>query len=338
MFMHQLAFFDAPTFQTFEARRNLLYQALADRSFADLLEDQYGSAGGQFSANPGNCMMTNRTALAAVALAGSVCAAATGYADERILTIELGSGPQRYTAAALLAHPDVSQITVPNDVSYRHAMSYRAVPLILLLKIPPNAPFDTLEARATDGFVSQIPLGLVLRGGEGGSKAWIAIEDPAKPWPDLPGKDVSAGPFYLIWEHPERSDIGSEQWPFALVSLEGVKPPAERWPQMAVAADAPVGAPARRGQEVYTVQCLSCHRMKGAGEGDMGPDLGNPMNPTQYLTPPGLRMLIRNPKSVRTWPDQKMPGFDKTMISESDVDALIAYLTYMARDKTPSPN
>jgi hypothetical protein len=33
-----------------------------------------------------------------------------------------------------------------------------------------------------------------------------------------------------------------------------------------------------------------------------------------------------------------MPGFDKIMISDPDVDALIAYLTYMARDKTPSPN
>jgi mono/diheme cytochrome c family protein len=283
-------------------------------------------------------MMMHKTARAVVALAGAVCAAGTALANERVLTIELGSQTKRYTPAALLARADASEITVPNDVSYRRSMSYRAVPLLSLLKIPPNAPFDTLEARASDGFVSQIPLSLVREGAEAGSTAWIAIEDPAKPWPDLPRRDVSAGPFYLVWEHPERSGIGSEQWPFALTALKGVKPPTQRWPQMAVAADIPVDAPERRGQEVYTVQCLSCHRMKGAGEGDVGPDLGEPMNPTQYLTPKGLRMLIRNPRSVRTWPNQKMPGFDTTMISDADIDALIAYLTYMARNKKPSGN
>ena len=50
--------------------------------------------------------------------------------------------------------------------------------------------------------------------------------------------------------------------------------------------------------------------MKGAGVGELGPDLGQPMNPTQYFTPAGLRALIRNPKSVRTWPQQIMPAFD----------------------------
>ena len=44
----------------------------------------------------------------------------------------------------------------------------------------------------------------------------------------------------------------------------------------------------------------------------------------------GLRSLIRNPKAVRTWPQQQMPGFDETMLREADLDALIAYLTHMA--------
>ena len=282
--------------------------------------------------------MKNRTAFGVVALFGVVCAAGTGQADDKALTIDLGSGLQRYTAATLLARPDVSQITVPNDVSYRRAMNYRAVPLISILKLPSDARPETLEARATDGFVSQIPLSLVRKGIDGGSQAWIAIEDPAMPWPNLPGKDASAGPYYLVWEHPDRSNIGSEQWPYALTAINGVAAPAQRWPQMAVGNDVPAGAPARRGQEVYIVQCLPCHRMKGAGAGDKGPDLGRPMNPTKYMTPIGLRMLVRNPKSVRTWPELQMPGFDETMISDPDLDALIAYLTYMAETKAQSPN
>src|SRR5262249_45399044 len=138
----------------------------------------------------------------------------------------------------------------------------------------------------------------------GGGKAWIAIEDPAAPWPVLPGRTASAGPFYLVWENPERSAVSSEQWPYHLASLTETESPAHRWPQMVVAASLPAESPARRGQEVFTTQCLPCHRMKGAGAGDMGPDLGQPMNPVQYLSPIGLRSLIRNPKAVRTWPQQ----------------------------------
>ena len=55
------------------------------------------------------------------------------------------------------------------------------------------------------------------------------------------------------------------------------------------------------------------------------------MNPTLYLTPEGLRALIRNPKAVRTWPQQQMPGFSEEALSNADLDAVIAYLGQMAR-------
>ena len=81
------------------------------------------------------------------------------------------------------------------------------VPLLPLLAGLPSDRFDTLEARATDGFVAQIPLSLVRKGAEGGATAWIAVEPPDQPWPNLPGKNTGAGPFYLVWEHPERSGV-----------------------------------------------------------------------------------------------------------------------------------
>ena len=99
---------------------------------------------------------------------------------------------------------------------------------------------------------------------------------------------------------------------------------------MVVDAKLSADAPARRGQAVYTTQCLPCHRMKGAGAGEVGPDLGKPMSPVQYLSAKGLRELIRNPAGVRTWPQQQMPGFDETMLREADLDALVAYLAHMA--------
>jgi mono/diheme cytochrome c family protein len=247
---------------------------------------------------------------------------------EPVLTLTIGTEARRFTTAELLGRPDTVELTIPADVSYGRAMKYRAVPLLRLMSVGPE--FDTIEARAADGFVSQIPLALIEKGKAGGATAWIAIEDPVAPWPTLPGKTASAGPFYLVWENPERSAIGSEQWPYQLASLREVESPAHRWPQMVVDSSVPGNELARRGQAVFTTQCLPCHQMKGAGAATMGPDLGRPMSPLQYLTEKGLRSLIRDPKAVRTWPQQQMPAFNETMISEADLDAIVAYLHYMA--------
>ena len=255
-----------------------------------------------------------------------LCAGARG--EEAVLTLKLGAEERRFSAAELLARPDAATISIPDDVSYKRAMTYRAVPLLAL--IGDGAGFDTIEARAADGFASQVPMAMVAKARSGGSVPWVAIDDAANPWPPLPGKDVSAGPFYLVWEHPERSAVGTELWPYQTVALTGMASPANRWPQMVVDSKLPADDPARLGQQVFTLQCMPCHRMKGAGAAAVGPDLGQPMNPTQYLTRDGLRALIRNPKAVRTWPQQQMPAFDAKALSDADLDAVIAYLTAMA--------
>lgn len=246
------------------------------------------------------------------------------------LTLSLGDAPVIFTVPELLARADAKTLDVPADVAYGRPMQFRAVPLLGLLGDNLDPAFDTLEARATDGFVAQIPLDLVKKGASGGSVAWLAVEDPAAPWPPLPGKTVSAGPFYLVWEHPERSGVGNEQWPYQIAALTLTESPEHRWPQMAVATDLPANAPARRGETMFVAQCLACHRMKGGGASGTGPDLGAPMGPTQYMSAEGLRALIRDPKAVRTWPRQQMPGFDATTLPDADLDALIAYLAYMA--------
>jgi mono/diheme cytochrome c family protein len=271
-----------------------------------------------------------RLTVAVLALAASLAGIGTARADAPKLTVSLGDKTHVYAAAELLALPDAATIAIPADVAYGRPMTFRVVPLLALVPAASDPELDTIEARAADGFVSQLPRALIDKGASGGSVAWVAVENPAAPWPNLPGKQASAGPFYLVWEHPERSGIGSEQWPYQTVALTGVESPAHRWPQMAVDASLPADAPARRGQEVFTVQCLPCHRMKGAGEGELGPDLGQPMSPAQYFTPEALRELIRDPKSVRTWPQQIMPGFDQSKISDADLDAVIAYLGAMA--------
>lgn len=252
-------------------------------------------------------------------------------AAERVLTLSFGNDVHRLTAEELLARPDATSITIPDDVSYHRAITYRAVPLIALIGDVAKLGFYTIEARASDGFVSQIPASLAMGGASGGSIAWVAIEDPKAPWPNLPDRQTSAGPFYLVWQYPERSAVGSEQWPYALVALTGVEDPVRRWPQLAVDPSLPADATERRGQAVFIKNCIPCHRLNGAGESDTGPDLGQPMNVTTYMTKQGIHALIRDPKSVRTWPGQQMMGFDSAKIPDAEIDALIAYLAYSAK-------
>src|SRR3954470_20881648 len=124
----------------------------------------------------------------------------TGRADEPFLALAQSDVTHRFTASELLARADAAEVTVADDVSYARAVTYHAVPLLgLLSTLPGDARADTLESRAADGFVAQIPLSLVQAAARGGAVPWIAIEPPGQPWPNLPGKAQGAGPFYLVW-------------------------------------------------------------------------------------------------------------------------------------------
>src|SRR5262249_32065291 len=171
--------------------------------------------------------------------------AARGQVDQPTLIIELNGERRHFSAAELLANPATRVIEIPQDADYRRPMLYQAIPLLDLLHGLPTGMTHTLEARAIDGVASQIPWTLIARGASGGAVAWIAIEDPAHPWPDLDGRAYSAGPFYLVWEHPERSGVASEQWPYALASLTGGSDPLQRWPQLSLDVSVPASDPAR---------------------------------------------------------------------------------------------
>ena len=246
------------------------------------------------------------------------------------LTLEDGRDRLTFDTAALLARPDAAEIEIPADVAYHVPRRYRAVPLAALLASLSAPPDSALEAAATDGFAAHIPLSLALGTAPGAARAWLAIEPADARWPPLPNKQASAGPFYIVWEHAEASRISPAYWPYQLAALRYVPAPAARWPQITVDPSLPADHLARAGQEVFAAICLACHRINGGGSSETGPDLNLPMNPTEYFRPAALRRYLRDPASVRTWPDQKMPGFGPEQLSEADLDAVIAYLEHMA--------
>ena len=245
------------------------------------------------------------------------------------LLVELADGSHRYSSAALLAHPASRELEIPADVAYKRPMHYRALPLAELLTGVKAE--DHLQAVADDGFAAELPAAPLLA--SQGARAWLAVEDPTKPWPALGKAGKSAGPFYLVWTDPEAAQIGSEQWPYRMVRLRVLAPVAERFPALrpdpALAADDPVNL----GFAQFQKNCLACHRLNGQGDAAFGPDLNLPYNPTEYFRADLLRRYVRDPQALRHWPQARMPGFAETALSEAQLDQLLAYLRHMAGRK-----
>ncbi|MBR7960303.1 cytochrome c [Burkholderia vietnamiensis] len=263
----------------------------------------------------------------------TVCLMATHAYAQGTLELDTDGTPRVLTRQALLARADATDIHVPRDVAYGRPMTFRAVPFAALL-CDTSLPADgVLETRAADGFAAQLPLDFARRRAPAGAVAWLAIEDPAHPWPALPGKSVSAGPFYLVWVGPDASSVRGEQWPYQIVRIAIESSPLARWPSLAVDPSLPANDPARAGQRLFVTQCLACHRIDGAGSSQAGPDLNAPMNPVDYFQSAALRRYIRNPASVRNWPGRVMPAFPPDQLSDRELDQIVAYLAYVARRK-----
>jgi mono/diheme cytochrome c family protein len=260
--------------------------------------------------------------------------ALSAIAQSPTLTVSGRTSNRTFTQKALLANPAIRSVTVSDPV-YRRTMTYRAIPLAELLKGTGIGLDDHLQARATDNFSVAIPGRLAASADTAQVEAFLAIEDPAAPWPDIPGKPdkASAGPFYIIWRRAPSIQISPEYWAYRLAALAVADSPLKRWPGLAVGADVPAGDPIRTGLDRFVTLCMACHRFNGEGEGEQGPDLGRPMNVTEYFQIPALKKLIRDPASVRRWPEQKMPGFDRAALSDSDLDAIVDWLAYKAKQR-----
>ena len=251
-------------------------------------------------------------------------------ASQPVIEIVLGDRTVMLPRSELLQRPDLTEIRIPRDSTYKQPMSYRALPLASLLRGLPLKPDEMIEVGATDGFVTLLPPDLVFAKNDTASVPYLAIEPADEPWPAIPGKTVSAGPFYVVWLKPDLSGVRSEQWPYAVASFRSAESPVHRWPALAVDPKLPADSPIRAGQALFITQCMVCHTLNRTGNAHIGPDLNIPQNPTEYLTPTALRQLIRAPASVRNWPDMKMQKFDQDALSDHEIDLIIHYLAHMA--------
>ena len=255
------------------------------------------------------------------------------------LTITAGDSSHSFMRDNLLRSAWVRRIEVQSDPANGGRLNtYLAVPIHALfadVKIPPAS---ALLFICKDGFSAPIDPQRLLNKDPAKSIAFLAIEPADNPWPPLRknGGD-SAGPFYLIWQDPEKSNIGKEEWPFQLVAFKVQRATQEEFPHTPPKISGHPEAPEWRGYRSFMKNCFSCHTLNGEGNSRLGPDLNIPYSPTEYLRAGFLEKQIRSPQSVHRWPQSKMTAFDKAALPDRELKDLIAYLRHMAKHKVSKP-
>lgn len=255
---------------------------------------------------------------------------------EPSLLIKYDNQTKLFSRSQLLASPEMKTIRIENDPFYHRSMNYKAIPVALLFKDIKMANDATIQFVALDGFSAALPKDKLLNTSSNRAIGFIAIEPTEGTWPPLkPGSDnKTAGPFYLVWIHPEKSEIATpEDWPFQLSGFTIGESFASQFPHVIPASTIPANDPIMLGFKVFKTNCMTCHTMNREGTGTIGPDLNVPYNPTEYIQKDFLRKFIRNTQSVRSYPQDRMTPFPASVISDEELDHLITYLTYMADHK-----
>ncbi|WP_132319077.1 c-type cytochrome [Pseudobacteriovorax antillogorgiicola] len=252
-------------------------------------------------------------------------------------SIQSEGGGQGYSYQDLWQHPKAETVSLPLLNYPGQELSVRVVPARELLKSLAIKDQDRLKFHCLDGYSGFLDPKLLLSQDPSRSEAYLAIEDPDNPWPPLPKKNnkdkVTAGPYYLVWKEPKKSNIPPEFWPYQLKGLELIKGSALPFAKLNPAHGLEAGSPIMQGFQVYQKRCMQCHTLNGEGPSTMGPDLNLPMNPTEYFKPAALRKFIKNPASVREWSDMKMRWVAENTWSDQDIEVLVAYLEHMASRK-----
>ncbi|AJW46961.1 c-type cytochrome [Ralstonia mannitolilytica] len=257
----------------------------------------------------------------------------TAHADDgAALTLNVGGQSRTLSRDALLHDPHLRDVTV-EDQNLKRRLTFKALPVTELFRGQSISPDASATTAASDGYVSHLPTRLLLADRADGPRAWLAVEDPNAPWPTLKGQGI--GPFRLIWTAPpaKSSLVNESLWTYSIVRIDIAALPGERFAAIRPAAGQPADGPVMRGFATFQRVCFSCHTLNRAGDATLGPDLNVPYSPVEYLGDEKLRHLIRDPQSLRWWPNARMSAIDEKTLSNAQLSDLLAYFHHMAQHK-----
>lgn len=264
-----------------------------------------------------------------------------GYTQEKEpgLSIRVKAKHYSFSRSNLLSMKGITHISMNNNRAYpKIPMTYTAIKLSELLQPYAIKPTDTLEFIAADGFCVLIPAGKIMNGDKRYSIAYLAIE-PATKWPLLKyNTGTTAGPYDVIWLHPEKSYISDEYWVWSIIKIVVHKKLNSKLvPAKPNIKNRKMQNHIGRGYDIYISHCAGCHSINHIGKGVIGPDLNLPKNPVEYYPNDDLlKKFIRDPQSVRVIKYDRMSGSNEQFLSNSDLNDLIGYFHYMANHKVSS--
>lgn len=251
------------------------------------------------------------------------------------LTVNWPGGSRDFTREELWNHAQATELSIADQAAHSgQKITFHAVPMPAIFEGITFEQGETLEFDSLDGFSLSLDPAQVLNTDKDKARAYLAIEDPSHPWPKLKDGKSTAGPLYLVWENPEKSDIGQEQWPFQLRSFSLKASIESRFPALVPQPEVGKEDPIYRGYQAFLKNCFSCHTLNGEGTSRMGPDLNWPHSPTEYLQEEYFRKLVRDPQSLRSWKGSRMSSFSQEMLPEPTLDDLIAYLRHKAEHRS----
>jgi mono/diheme cytochrome c family protein len=252
--------------------------------------------------------------------------------EELTLTITDQNGQSKtFPREAVLKNSEL--ITFSNDPAYPGRIPRRAVELKKLLEISlirPD-PDAILVMKATDGFAKPF---YMRRLNNGSSTPFVAVEKPGEPWGKMVGENVSGGPFSLVWGNPKAAKIVPEEYPNRLASIEVKGRLKDVFPGLMPAENLKKNNPVAKGLGHFLTHCSACHRLNNCGFSEnLGPDLNS-----STMTGVPLSIWIRDPSGERKKTGDKMPGFDKNILTEIELKELVSYIEHMKSRKKENCN
>jgi mono/diheme cytochrome c family protein len=253
-----------------------------------------------------------------------------GAEKNQVLTVSMNKVMRSLSVSDLLKSKHYQKLKLISDSHFPNGITYSVVPIRDVFQgftFPENA---IIQFTALDGFSGIIEAKRLLESAPGKSRAYLAF--------DLPKAAEKFGPFYIVWTNPKASHISTEEWPYAVVSLEVKSSLETLYPHLQPDAKLSKTDSVRLGYEVFLKNCFSCHTLNYEGTSHLGPDLNMPFNPTEYFKDDFFARYVRNPQSLRYFPENKMNAFSKEIISDSELTDLIHYLSDMAKRKVKIKN
>jgi mono/diheme cytochrome c family protein len=194
---------------------------------------------------------------------------------------------------------------------------------------------EELLFTCTDGYQPTVPVQRVLQ-----HKAWLAFDRVGEAdfsilkFESGQRKRIELGPFYLIWENLDNSQVlheGDYGWPYQLVGVDLIRT-ADRFRRMLPPAGAPEAV--RDGFAAFRVHCSRCHTINGEG-GRIGPELNVPVSAVELRGAAWLSRWLDDPSQIV--PESRMPRLNPALPDrERTLSAILAYLEAMSRAKPAS--